>query len=221
MDDNAWDRWDLAGGPPAPEEEHAYLAAAEDQGMAGDPAAYLDLMADIGAGVNRALIDLPAALERMAATLSDTAALDVIAWAQDQRRILSELEGQATTYAAQNLTAIGRTGTMKDGRRYEVKRGSNRKGWDHTGWQHDVRQAVVTSHLGDAAGLVTLDPATGETSELTPMLYAVATEVQAAHGSTSPKVTTLKALGLDPEDYCETTPGPWGVSFIDPDPANS
>jgi hypothetical protein len=152
--------------------------------------------------------DLPTALAHMAATVQDDMAVEVIAWAQDMRRRLLAIEDVATTYAARNLTT-SRSGVLTDGRLFEVHRTSNRKTWQHDAWQHDARQAVVT---GAHVSAELADPSTGALVNV----YDLLTAVQAFHGATAPKVTALRAAGLDPDDYCETVPGRWSVTVADP-----
>lgn len=139
----------------------------------------------------------------------ETVALDVIAWAQDMRRLLSSVESNATRWAALS-TVLGKTGEMPDGRTYEVKRGANRKAWDHDGWKRAYRAHVI-SETGATGGEVVV-PSTGEVVNL----YDLARDLDAATGSSAPKVTVLRKVGVDPDDYCETSSGAWSVAFAEP-----
>lgn len=151
---------------------------------------------------------LPAALDYMAASVSDTSVVEFVAWVQDQRRALAALEDTATRYAAQNLS-VHKSGTLPDGRLYEVKRGGDRKGWDREQWEHDARAAVLRTRGVPA---LVVDPIQGDVINLLEVLAGV----QAVHGSGPPRVTALRALGLDPDDYSETTPGRWSVAVTNP-----
>lgn len=145
--------------------------------------------------------------------LQDTSVVYLVAWCQAQRRILGEVEKAATLYAGQNLQ-VPRTGTLADGRTYTLRRGKDRKGWDHDAWQHDARQAIVRTEVPEGALVI---DAQGEVLETARRLtQRVSAAVEAVHGSAPPKVTSLKGLGLDPDEYTQTSPGPWGIEFADP-----
>ena len=88
--------------------------------------------------------------------------------------------------------------------RIEVRGGRDRKGWDHERWQHDARQAVLNSPgLAGAAGVV---DAAGEIHDIGEV-FELLTHLQRIHGSTAPKTTELRKVGLDPDDYATSTPG--------------
>lgn len=92
--------------------------------------------------------------------------------------------------------------------RIERHRTTDRKAWQHADWQRDVRAKVLQAHgLKGAQGVLTAD---GEVLDAS-VLYDALTTLQSAHGSTAPKTTTLRALGLDARDYCESGPGRWSV----------
>lgn len=163
-------------------------------------------IADLSSTTGTLLRELHGALA--AAEGSPEVVLDLITWCQALRRSLSSIESDATRWAG--LANIAKTGDMPDGRRYTIRRGTNRKAWNHDRWKHDARAAVVKAH--NLSGSDLLDPETGELVDLQGLL----THVQEFHGSTSPRLTALRQAGLDPDDYAETSPGAWGVEFVDP-----
>lgn len=87
--------------------------------------------------------------------------------------------------------------------RVERKRSRDRTAWDHDGWRHDARQQVLRKAGLLGAQVLTKD---GELLDKG-ALHAVLAQVQQVQGSGPPKVTALRSLGLDPMDYCETSPG--------------
>lgn len=130
----------------------------------------------------------------------------MVAMLQDVRRSLAETEA----YLAREIGRddMGQTsGTLPDGRLWTVKRGADRKAWSHADWQRDVRQQVLSG-----VPEILVEPNDGETVNVADLLAAV----QAVHGSSAPKVTALKRLGLDPSDYCETYSGPFSVQVSAP-----
>jgi hypothetical protein len=98
--------------------------------------------------------------------------------------------------------------TEAPGLRIERYRSADRKAWQHDRWQDDVRaKALRTTGLLKAQAIITAD---GE--ELDPgVLHDLLRAVQGVHGAAAPKTTSLKQLGLDPDDYCERSPGAWHV----------
>lgn len=129
----------------------------------------------------------------------------LLAQVQDVRRDLAGTEAAVVRLVGQDeFTA--KAGTLPDGRAYEVRKGAVRKAWDHEAWQHNVRARVVEEMVGRDAVLV--HSGTGEAIDPFLLLSAV----QRAHGSTAPRATVLKQMGLDPGDYCEQASGPWSVT---------
>lgn len=132
--------------------------------------------------------------------LGGTHLVGLCALLQDLRRSLAQTEGLLAMRAGRD-EATPRDGVLPDGRHYEVRRGTTRKAWDHDGWKHDVR-AQVLSGVGEV-----VDTSTGEQVDV----HALVAAVQEVHGSSAPRVTALKRLGLEPDTYCESVPGTWGV----------
>jgi hypothetical protein len=92
----------------------------------------------------------------------------------------------------------------------ERYRGTERKAWQHADWQRDVRRQALRKHgLLGAQGIVNAD---GEVVDAAEVLHTLLAEVQSVHGSAAPKTRGgLAAFGLDPRDYCESSPGAWHV----------
>lgn len=90
-----------------------------------------------------------------------------------------------------------------------IRRSNDRNAWDHDGWKHDVRAALLEEY-GYGDGLV--DVQSGEMVDVLDLLTAL----QDVHGASAPKVTKLRALGLDPAAYCEEVPGKPSVTITRP-----
>lgn len=148
---------------------------------------------------------------------ADVATFAALATVQRQR--LQGLENDLATALGQH--AGRHIGTLADGSRYEVARSADRKAWDHDDWKRDVRREVVAQVAGPLAGgtLQHTNLETGEVTETTlgRILQEALTLAQNVHGSQAPKSAALRTLGLTTSDYCDSTPGPWRVSFIKPD----
>lgn len=129
----------------------------------------------------------------------------LVAMLQDIRRSLAETEAYLAREIGRDEMAP-REGVLPDGRRFVVKRGADRKAWSHDDWKRDVRQQIMSG----VRAVVDVD--TGEPVELGDLLAAV----QDVSSSAPPKVTALKRLGLDPDSYCETYPGPFSVQVSAP-----
>lgn len=156
--------------------------------------------------------DLQGALSALGqAATDDDRVVGLIGRVRAIRATLGMVETVATRWAGQS-PYIGKTGVLADGTHYEIRRGRDRKAWQHDGWKHDVRERVL-----DRAGLAGHEVVDTETGELVD-LQTLLTWVQEQHGSTAPRVTELRKLGLEPDDYCESFPGLWNVDLIPPEP---
>lgn len=117
-----------------------------------------------------------------------------------------ERDVEAATAKAM-LGDYAETGTL----RVERYRSADRKAWDHERWQADVRAKVLqASGLKGAQGVLTAD---GEVAD-PEVLHELMRAVEAVHSAGAPKTSKtagLRAYGLDPDDYCETTKGSWHV----------
>lgn len=90
----------------------------------------------------------------------------------------------------------------------ERYRAAERKAWDHVAWQRDVRaKALQAAGLKGAQGVLTADGEVLDPSVLQDLLA----RLQSVHGAQAPKTKSLRELGLDPDDYCERSPGSWHV----------
>lgn len=81
----------------------------------------------------------------------------------------------------------------------DIRRSRDRTSWDHSEWKQDVRGAALEK-TGATDEVFTAD---GESFNLRELLMLV----QDVHGATAPKVTALRALGLEPKAYCTDAPG--------------
>lgn len=154
--------------------------------------------------VTEAVATLEAALPGLLEACTDPQALDVA------ELLLVIREARTRLYAVEQDTeaALGKAmlsdQALSPTLRVERRRTADRKAWDHETWQRDVRtKALQAAHLKNAQGVITAD---GEVLPGT-VLHDLLRTVESAHGSAAPKVTALRALGLDPQDYCETSPG--------------
>lgn len=80
--------------------------------------------------------------------------------------------------------------------------GTDRKSWDWDG----LLPVLLRRHL-DPEGTGEVDPAVVEAAA------TFATKVLGVTPSKGPKITAVKGLGLDPDEWCQTTPGRATVQF--------
>lgn len=168
-------------------------------------------MGDVLTNLADAVTDLQDTLEALMEACTDPAGTDtaeLLDAIRTERVRLYQLEQQAEEACAKALLDDM---TTTDTIRVERHRTTDRKAWDHAAWQRDVRAKVLQAHgLKGAQGVLTAD------GEVLPgsVLFDLMSQVEAAHGSAAPKTTTLRALGLDARDYCESSPGRWTVKVI-------
>lgn len=165
-------------------------------------------MSDVVTAVNEAVETLAKALPGLLEQCTDPQATDmaeVLASVQEARVALQGLERDVEIATAKAMVGdFAETPTL----RVERTRAADRKTWDHESWQRDVRRQVMRKHnLLNVAAVVTAD---GEEVPVDELGAAMA-ELQSVHGPTSPRLTQMRATGLDPDDYCERTPGTWRV----------
>lgn len=157
-----------------------------------------------------------AALDLVAA--DDTQGLvDTVALVQDFRRKLADLEADLVAVAADALKGRDLQGNLFDGRQWKLHRTADRKAWDHDDWKRDARRAIqldLDRRYGETGDLVDLK--SGEAMSLGQVLQVAMAEIQEVHGSTAPRTTALRRLGLSPDDYCETKRGSWKLDTIAP-----
>lgn len=86
----------------------------------------------------------------------------------------------------------------------------SRKATDRKQWQHAELQSTLIAKIrsGEAR---TVDPETGEIVEEDDV--ALTARVFTATANPSWRVTALKALDINPDEYCFATPGKWSVQF--------
>lgn len=149
--------------------------------------------------------------DRDAELLTDQELADSAALIQDVRRRLADVE-LALVGAIGKRHGNKTVGNLSDGRQFTVSRSGDRTSWDHEDWKRDVRRVIV----GGLPAAVVVDTDTGEERPLAKVLQEVLAKAQEVHGSTGPRTTQLKALGLYAGDYSTTTPGPWRMSVVAP-----
>lgn len=166
--------------------------------------------------LNRATTALEAAQDDVA-TLEAQDLADAIATLQDVKYRLGQVESTLATALGKREGVI--QGNLPDGRQFTLKRTQDRKEWDHEEWKRDARRAIVNdlTKPGDTIyeGVVTAD---GEVVPLGPVLHTAIALAQEVHGSTAPRSTSLKRLGLYASDYCTSSPGGWRLNAIRPEP---
>lgn len=175
------------------------------------------LLATRLAAIGAIVPDLEADPTLAAEGLPDLELADAIATIQDTRARLMNVERDLATALGKRS---GKTvGTLSDGRQFKLERATDRKEWEHDEWKRDARRAVANAVTGrvEAVGpLVNME--TGEEVTLGRVLQEAMTAIQEVHGATSPKSTSLKALGLYASDYCSSSPSGWRFSAIKPTP---
>lgn len=154
-------------------------------------------------GVLRACAD---ALNETAATSSVAGGINALSWedalhALDGLRLAVETLAQIDAALVRHLYLRAPHGDVEvDGIGVvNISRSNDRKAWLHDDWKQDVRghlleQREVPPELYDVEG---------NEYDVLDLLAAA----QNVHGATDPKVTQLRALGLDPAAYCKTVPG--------------
>lgn len=202
------------GQPPVPTDAEQAEAAAEARRERMLRPARIDKFTNAWTRLRRAVATFQREVPAVAAELveqEDWAGMaQTIQAIQDYRASLARTEAYLTRELGRAMGAG--TVTLPSGALGEVRKSADRKAWKHTEWQHDVRLKVSEAILPSGADAV-VDPESGETFHLSSMLFSAMERVQAAHGAGAPKVTTLKALGLDVADYCEVNPGPWSIQI--------
>jgi len=215
-DEDSW--W--AGDDAAPEaaDERTYTPQAGEAAIER----LADALRALDSATNEADSTVMDAAQWMSDHLEVADLVSTVVLLQDLRRRLALVESYVARQAGHLAVEVDahREGVLPDGRRWTLKRGTTRKAWDHPGWKRDARAAVVRRaaeryrlrHLDTEV----VDVETGELADLLAVLQTTVADAQEVHGSGAPRVTQLRALGIDPDDYCQTTPGPWGVLAVEP-----
>lgn len=162
----------------------------------------------IASGLNDLDQSMAGAAEALSDELDYTGLADTIAWLHDARGRLATLESYVSRELGR-MDGCPDTIALSDGRVSEVMKGKDRKAWRHDDWKRDVRVKMLEG-INDAYVMVDADGAPHEPAQVLGGLLA---DVQAVHGSTAPKATVLKALGLSADDYCESYPGPYSLKI--------
>lgn len=146
------------------------------------------------------------ALLRLARHSKDLRDVSVLELLRTVRKTLDDVKAAEAYIELQAGEAMaGRKRIVLEGRwAAERYRTADRKEWDHDG----LTRAVV-----DRA-LITPD---GEILEMTPAAYAVRDALTAA-ARPSWRVTALKAMDIDPDDYCHKQRGRTSVQFVSEEP---
>lgn len=161
-------------------------------------AAPFDAVSLLGQAVQDVADDLPALIA--ASTAPDLADLAA------PYAALSEAAGRLRTVMDELGDAIARemTGDQVAGERFRIdrRRTQDRKQWDQTSLRRDY-----VRHLQRKAGVLdaTVLSADGELLDIT--VGALMAEALNLYGSVAPKVTSIRAVGMDPQDYAEVSKG--------------
>lgn len=140
---------------------------------------------------------------------------DTIAVVQHLKQRLGQVEQDLSTAMGKRAGVV--QGNLTDGRQFTLKRTQDRKEWDHEDWKRDVRR-TITERFAPNPDDVAVDAASGEAVPLRGIIQRALAVAQEVHGSTAPRSTSLKALGLYASDYCTSTPGGWKFTAIQPKP---
>lgn len=153
------------------------------------------------------------------AAMSDDELVACLSATHDAIRVLRDQENALATEAGKRLGKV--TGNLADGRQFTLSRSADRKEWDHDDWKRDARRVIAASlserfviHSHDDAALV--DTQTGEEVPLGRIIQEAMAQVQEVHGSTAPRTTALKRLGLYASDYCTSKPSGWRFDALAP-----
>jgi hypothetical protein len=154
---------------------------------------------------------------------------DLAALAQELRYNLSTLETAITAILGKREGAI--QGNLSDGRAFTLKRAQDRVAWDHDEWKRDARRVITQTTaarfraFGEDETFTDpelFDTSTGEAVTLARVIQEALAMAQEVHGSTAPRSTALKRLGLYASDYCASSPAGWRFNAIRPeDPATT
>lgn len=165
-------------------------------------------MSDPVTSVTAAVDALEAALPGLLEACTDPHATDMAELLYEVQAARIKLQGLERDVEGQCAKAMLDPQVLTPTLRVERYRSAERKTWQHEEWQRDVRNKALRS-VG-LAGMQGVLDAQGEVLDPS-VLHEVLTRVQEAHSAGAPKTTTLRKLGLDPDDYCERSPGVWHV----------
>jgi hypothetical protein len=123
---------------------------------------------------------------------------DLLGRIRTQRQTLAESESLVERDAARAMRTAGIDVLEWEGGTAERRGGKDRKEWDHDAVTSAVTRAIIPPLAVDQNGEVDED--------LAGLLHQ-AVEQYAATNRPSWRVTALKPLGVDPDDYCHAVPG--------------
>lgn len=128
--------------------------------------------------------------------LHEIEALDALSEVRQARVALAQIEASLERRAAKVMTGnlIEWPGGVAE----------RRFGKDRKAWQHDELIREVTSHIAREAAV---DKTSGELDDMLAALIQDAVAVFAATHRPEWRVTALKQLGIDPDEFCEAIPG--------------
>lgn len=146
------------------------------------------------------------AAERLALygqSLDELGALDLLKGLRDARKALAVAEGLLETYCARKAMRSQRvalSGAWVAERHFS----KDRKEWDHQGLTAAVMERLL------------VDTSTGEVKEGAEFARGVwaARDALTTAARTDWRMTPLKEWGIDPDDYCRSTPGRATVQFV-------
>lgn len=153
---------------------------------------------------------------------------DMAATLQEMKYLLGTVETAVTATLGKREGAI--QGNLSDGRAFTLKRAQDRKEWDHEEWKRDARRIIATrvseryAAFGEDETFTEpelFDTETGEAVTLARALQEALAMAQEVHGSTAPRSTALKRLGLYASDYCASSPAGWRFNAIRPEPTTT
>lgn len=173
----------------------------EDLGVASGH----DPVTAVGAAVSWLGRALPALLDHC----TDPEATDMAQMLADVRDARIALQGLERDVEVATAKAMLGDQALTPTLRVERERRPDRKAWDHQGWRSEARAKVVQAMgLKGAQGVI---DAAGEVLPAE-VLHKALAAVDEVHGSAPPRLTQLRGLGVDPDDYCERSPGAWKVT---------
>lgn len=161
--------------------------------------------------VDRAVRELDENLPGLIEQTDDPDGLDLAQLLADVRSAREQLLGMERRLEAETAKAMSGDLLQVDGLfRVERRRTPDRKEWDYAAWTSDARKNLLRRRgLARAVGVVT---DTGEVVETS--LAELLRAAEDIHGKGAPRVTALRDLGLDPDEYCERKPGHPKVTII-------
>lgn len=158
------------------------------------------------------------------AAMSTDELLAALAAVHDALPRLRDMEKDLATALGKAEGAL--SGNLADGRQFTLKRTSDRTAWDHEDWKRDARRVIVQRWADgvmfgedEHGNPVPFYVGTGEATTLARILQEAVAEAQEVHGSTAPRSTALKRLGLFAGDYSTSSPGGWKFDAITPSTA--